>query len=219
MLAVSVLAACTAPGPQESPAARSAVTPSTVASTVAPSQGTPSPVRTTSAATSSPGGGLAAFEDALRCENEELGFRVEYPSEWWANERIDPEEALTPIPSCTYFAPHPVDLRPNAAVPAGVAIRFDVREGGVERWETAHDEILSREETSVDGRDGVVWEVAPTPSAGFIPEGSLVYEYIITLDGGARLVAATDNILQPDAAYEQSKAILDRMMGTITLDR
>lgn len=214
MLAVSVLAACTAPGPQESPAARSAVTPSTVA----PSLDAPSPVGASSGATSTPADGAGSFQDPQRCENEELGFSVGYPSAWWANERIDPAEALTPIPSCNYFAPDPVDLRPNAAVPAGIAIRFDLREGRVERWETAHDEILSREETSVDGHDAVVWEVAPTPSAGFIPEGSLVYEYIITLDGDARMVAATDNILQTDAAYEQSKAILDRMMETIDLD-
>lgn len=158
------------------------------------------------------------FADAQRCENEELGFSVEYPSGWWANERIDAEWVLTPIPSCNYFAPDPVDLQPNAALPAGIAIRFDLRGSQVEMWETAHDEILSREETTVDGHDAVVWEVAPTPSAGFVPEGSLTYEYIITLRGGERLVATTDNILQPDVAYEESKAVLDRMMETIGID-
>ena len=61
------------------------------------------------------------------CTNEEFGFTVSYPAGWWANEALTPEDpALTPIPACTYFAEAPVELQPNAGLPAGIAVIVDV---------------------------------------------------------------------------------------------
>ena len=154
--------------------------------------------------------------DAAECENEALGYEVDYPGEWWANERVEPEDAnLTAIAACQYFAPNEVELQPNAGLPNGIAIHFEIPDQPIDPPE---DEILSEEDTTVDERDARAVETEPAPQAGFVPEGSRVYSYIVELDDDSRLVARTDNILQDDALYEESKAILDAMMETLEID-
>lgn len=210
ILAAGMLAACTgAPGatailtPTPSPAEATA-TPTASPSPTGTATVSPSPTR---------GGPLGDAED---CENEELGYAVDYPGDWWANERIEPEDDnLTPIPACQYFAPNEVELQPNAGLPNGIAIHFDIPDQPID---LSTDEILSDEETTVDDRDARVVESEPEPQPGFVPEGSLVYRYVIELDDGRQLVASTDNILQDDALYEDSKGILDAMMDTLDID-
>jgi len=141
---------------------------------------------------------------------------VKYPADWWANERVEPEdESLTPIPACQYFAPSEVELQPNAGLPNGIAIQFDVPN---QRIDPPEDEIIDEEERTVDDRDARVMETEPAPQPGFVPEGSRIYRYIVELHDGRQLVASTDNILQDDAAYQQSKNVLDAMMESLELD-
>ena len=219
ILATAALAACTGtPGtdggatPTPSPTLAT-TSPSPTATPSATETETASPTATESETpTPTQGGPLG---DASECENEELDYEVEYPGDWWANERIEPDDDnLTPIPACQYFAPNEVDLQPNAGLPNGLAIWFDLPTEGV----VLDGEIISEDEVTLDGHDARVVEREPTPSAGFVPEGSRVYQYIIELDDGRQLTAITDNILQDDARYEEAKPILDAMMETLDLD-
>src|SRR5690606_18356056 len=84
---VATLAACTATGDPTSSALM--LTPSPDASESAGAPSTASPTLTPSSTASSSTGGTG-FDDEAECENPELGYEVEYPADWWANERIDP---------------------------------------------------------------------------------------------------------------------------------
>lgn len=182
--------------------------------TTADETASPSPVptsATTESASPSPAEDSASA-DVAECENTELGYTVEYPADWWANERVEPDFAGgTPIPGCTYFAPKPVELQPNAGLPGGIAIWFDTPSAGAPE---AQGEVLDREETTVDGQDAVVIEYEP-PVGSFSPEGTVIYEYLVTTDDGV-LAALTDAFRHPD--YEPNKRILDAMMESLELE-
>lgn len=211
ILVTGVLLACTG-SPRLDTGETPSASPTALATATQTATATASP---TADDTASPtqGGPLG---DAAECENEELGYEVDYPGDWWANERIEPEDDnLTPIPACQYFAPTEVELQPNAGLPNGIAIRFEIVEQDVD---PAKEEILSDDTTTVDGHDARVVETEPAPQPGFVPEGSQVYRYIVELDDDRQLVATTDDILQDSARYEESKAILDAMMETLEID-
>ena len=215
----TVLAACSGPpGPEttdsaSSPAAAASHTP--VTTVAASSTQPPTPDGETSSASPGPtqGGPLG---DARECENEVLGYEVDYPGEWWANDRVEPEDDdLTAIAACQYFAPNEVELQPNAGLPNGIAVYFEIQDQPIDPPES---EILSEEDTTVDELDARIVETEPAPQAGFIPEGSRMYSYLVDLEDGSQLVARTDNILQDDALYQESKAILDAMMETLEIE-
>lgn len=214
LLAGLALTACggEAPSPSVDPISSA---PSASAGVTATPMPTPAP--SASAAATAPSSPAGAFDDPQACENEELGYAIEYPGDWWANERIDPDdEALTPIAACQYFAPTAVQLQPNAGLPNGLAIWFRIPEGGMIVGEG--DETLSRRETTIDGHDALVVEIVPQPQPGFVPEDSRTYLYAVELGGSRVLVASTDDILQDRATYEASREVLDAMMATIAID-
>lgn len=218
LVAALVLAACTG-----SPGVDTGDTPSALPSATA-TAAAPSPTGddVTASATASASPTDGPLGDAAECENEELGYEVEYPEDWWANERIEPDEpTLTPIPECMYFAREPVDLRPNAGLPAGLAVHFDIREGqealDPELMES-YGEVLGQDEDTVDDRPAVVWETEVTNGTSFTPAGSRTYQYVIELEDGSQLVAITDSVHQDEEDYEATKPILDAMMDSLELD-
>ncbi|HSJ00183.1 MAG TPA: hypothetical protein VLA59_07350 [Patescibacteria group bacterium] len=214
LTAVATLTACAASNGSPTSSAPMA-TPNETANQAATVS--PAPSRTASTSPTSTPTEDGGFEDATECESTELGYEVEYPADWWANERIEPGEddpGLTPILACTFFAAEPVQLEPNTGLPAGIAIQIEV----ADEEPVVSGETLDEEVVEIDGRDAVRRTVQPTPSPGFIPEGSLMYRYVIELEDGSFLLASTDNILQDDAAYEESRTILDTMMETIEID-
>lgn len=174
---------------------------------------TPAETTTLSASPALP----SPFDDPQSCTNQELGYRVDYPNDWWANERIEPgadDPGFTAITACTFFAPEPIELQPNAGLPSGIAIQFRT----VDSLPAINGEILSEETTTVAGREAVVREEQPEPQPGFVPEGSLVYRYAIELGEDRYLLASTDSILQDEAAYDETRPILDAMMSTIEIE-
>ncbi len=203
LVAVVVLSvsACASPA-GDSPAPAEPTSPADTASPAVTPAGRPSP---------SPTRTEAAFEDPRRCENDELGFAVSYPGDWWANPRIEGEGGAQPIPACTYFAPDEVDLQPGTDDLTGVAIRFDLVDADVSR----SGEVIFEDEVPVDGRSTVVVELEPEPQLGFVPEGARIYRYLVGMNG-SDLVATADDIHHD--AYEENKEILDRMMQTIEID-
>lgn len=216
ILLAGVLAACTGqPRPDTTGTTSPSPTPITTATETAIATASPTSDGETASATASPAQG-GPLGNAQECENEELEYEVEYPGDWWANERVEPEDDnLTPIPACQYFAPSEVELQPNAGLPNGIAIRFDIPNQEIA---VPDDEILNEDDTTVDEHDARVVETEPAPQPGFVPEGARMYRYIITLEDGRQLIATTDNILTDDALYEESKAILDAMIETLEID-
>lgn len=149
--------------------------------------------------------------EAQSCTNEAIGFTVDYPEGWWANERIEPDFAGgTPIEACTYFAPQPVELAPNAGLPSGIAVWFDVET----QFQTT-GETLSEEEETVDGREALVVETEATREGGFTPEGTLTYVYVVDMADGRQLLAQTTTLYIDQDEYEDAKQILDAMMETL----
>jgi hypothetical protein len=183
---------------------------------VTPTSSTPPPsadgVRTPDPAPSASMSGSLGLEG--RCENEALGYVVGHPNDWWVNEEIAADAALTPVPACQYFAPTAVDLQPNAGLPAGLAIWFELRDVAPR----ADGEVRRSDEVTVDGRNAVVVEFEPTPQAGFVPEGAVVRQYHVELADGTFLVATTDTIHQDASAFRDSAVILDHMMETIEIE-
>lgn len=213
--ALALAAACTtttvvspSAGSETASAATASPTPDP---TPSPSAAGPSaPARASASAASSEG----PLGDAESCDNEAIGFSVDYPEGWWANEDVEPDFAGgTPIPACTYFGPEPVELRPNAGLPQGIAIWFDVET----QFEFTGD-TLSEEETTVDGRSAVAMETEATGAGGFTPEGTRTYAYVVALADGRQLLAQTTTVYIDEETYADAKPILDAMMESLEFD-
>lgn len=154
------------------------------------------------------------FPDGQRCEYQPLGYSVGYPADWFANEAVVPEDpALTPVEACQYFGEQPVDVMPNAGLPATAAIIFAVHPAVPPMSEGA--ELLSSEELTVDGQPAIVREVQGTIDGPFFGAGDRAYEYLITLDESAVLQVSTTSDALGD--YETHRVVLDRMMQTLDL--
>jgi hypothetical protein len=190
------------------------VDPSTV---VAEPSASASPSRATSRSPS-PSPSVEGVPDGQRCTNDELGFSVEYPADWWANEAVVPDDAaLTPIPACTYFAEEPVELQPNAGLPGGIAVIVDVADEPAGPGPTSV-EVVERRETQVDGRPAVVEELEWTEDTGFQRAGDRMYSYRIQLAEGGTLVVATDTSVSgaDERTYAEHRDVLDRMMESLS---
>jgi hypothetical protein len=149
------------------------------------------------------------------CENEPLGYAVDYPADWWANERIVTDPELTPIEACQYFAEEPVELQQNAGLPPDVAIV-----AGLEDAPAGNPQqpirVLAEREVEVAGRPARVREIEWTADTGFQRVGDRSYAYRIDLPNGETLRFGTLD-QQPSVRYEARKAVLDAMMETLRL--
>lgn len=184
------------------------------------SSGTASPTLTAdpTTASSSPSPSAEVFPNGNRCTNEEFGFSVSYPGDWWANEEVVPEDpALTPIPACTYFAEEPVEVRPNAGVPPQVAIIVALADEPPGDYRAPVEVVESREVT-VGGRRGTVEEVVWTEDTVFMAAGDRSYRYEISPPSGEAMSVGTSSTATL-GAYADHKAILDRMMETVEFGR
>ena len=128
----------------------------------------------------------------------------------YANEEIPPSEGLDGIAACRFFASAPFEVQPNAGLPPSVAIGFQ----RVADEPPAGGTLIRTETMTVDGRQATVREFE-AESGGFLPPGTLIYEYLVPLDGGDVLVVSTDS--SRDGDYEQHREVLDLMMRTLSL--
>lgn len=169
---------------------------------------TPSATESTSVQpTPSPSSSAAAF---YPCENSVEGYVVDVPQDWFANPEVTAPEGGDDVPACRYFAPAEFEVRPNAGLPPTVAIGFQP----VDSIAPAGGTELSRRDTTVAGRDALVREVE-TAGGGFMPAGTLVYEYYISLDDGTYLWVSTDS--SRDGDYAEHRAVMDQMMTTLEI--
>lgn len=72
--------------------------------------------------------------------------------------------------------------------------------------------LLSSRTTTVDGCAATAREYE-TGEGAFMPPGTLVYEYLIALDGGGFLLAGTDSTRDGD--YAEHKRVLELMLQTL----
>ena len=159
----------------------------------------------------------AGFENANRCTNDEAGYSVDYPADWWANEPVVPEPGLTPIAPCVAFAEAPVELIPNSQLPPSVSISGGITEPPPPDA-TQPIEILSSRDTDVAGRPAEVIEMRWTEDVLFFRAGDRLYEYRIELPTGQTLLFSTHmNELIDAATYDGYKSVLDKMMETLEI--
>lgn len=148
--------------------------------------------------------------DAQTCTNDEDGYRVSYPEDWHTNSgRV--------TTSCQYFAPEPIELRPGTE-PTGVAIAFRVEPIAYERMASEvvggrGEELTSRGETTVAGRDALVVDARSTGGA-LLPEGTRSHRYVVDL-GERTMIASTDDT--GDASLDERRRILEAMVETLEL--
>jgi hypothetical protein len=191
-------------GPSESPM------PSSTPSPTPQETGAPSAVPSASAS-------AGAFENGNHCVNDEAGYAVDYPADWWANEAIATEPGLTPIAACIAFAEDAIDLVPNSELPPDVAIVAGVTEPPA-GMPTDSVELIDSREIEVAGRPATISEVRWTNDEIFFRAGDRLYEYRIQLPSGQILIVGTrTNEVIDDAAYENHKEVLDAMMETLEL--
>ncbi len=152
----------------------------------------------------------ASTEPALSqsCPNATDGYTVDYPADWFANDEIQPRGQLDGVPACRYFAPRPFEALPNAGVPPTVAIGSQL----VPEPPLVIGTLLSSRTRTVDGRAATAREYETGEGAFMLP-GTLVYEYLIALDGGGFLLAGTDSTRDGD--YAEHKRVLDLMLQTL----
>jgi hypothetical protein len=146
------------------------------------------------------------------CTNEEVGYEVDYPAEWNVNED-------NIIPACSVFDPGRAELPEVGEIPADLAVV--IREQRVE-FDRVTDfegdptiEVLSQEETTVDGRSAYVVEYEHT-GEGMYPEGMVTYGYFVNIEPFT-LTAITHDLEEAEPpSYDERKEILDAMMASLT---
>jgi hypothetical protein len=157
---------------------------------------------------------LHGFDDVAleqSCTNVAYGFSVEYPRGWLAN-------GGDGLPPCSAFDPRDVDMPAASEIPTAIAIvitREMVSFGQVTDF--ANDpslEVLSIEETIVDGRRAVVAELEHT-GEGLYDRGHRQFAYFTDV-GQHTLIAVTHGGAETDPpTYAERKRILEAMMAAL----
>jgi hypothetical protein len=149
---------------------------------------------------------VAAVELTQRCTNPEEGYTVSLPRGWYYNETVE-ADGTDDVAACRFFSPSDFEVRPGSGV-SDVAI-------GISRESTAPR--AEGEATTVGGKPTIVLETEATDDS-FDPAGTRYYQYWIDI-GDEWLVATTSDAPTWVGEYEDNKAVLDAMMGTLTFGK
>lgn len=152
----------------------------------------------------------ALFGGVETCVSE-AGYTVRFPATWYTN------PATGDWPACSWFAPEPFDVSVNAPPPDDVWISMGVVDGVV--GYTSITPIYMTEELSIAGYEGHRAEFGPSTldEIESRPEYR-AYHYVMPFEEfGATFAAGTDVDSADD--YTLAKAVLDRIMATISFER
>lgn len=201
------LAGCSAEQPADEETATE--TPAPTGSATTDDVGEPTEAEATPDETASDGSAADADGDDLEfttCEADDI--TVDYPDSWTVYEDAD-------VPPCRVFHPEPIEDYVGESQHYAARLYIDpVEFEDATSTSNTLSEELSREETTVDGRDAVLTELESTGEA-MLPQGERSYSYIVDLDGMI-LVGTTTSV--GDTDYERDKQVLDRMMETLSVD-
>jgi hypothetical protein len=148
-----------------------------------------------------------AMAETRECVDRAEGFAVEFPAGW----HTDDEAVMGP---CALFHPEPFRVPRDSEVPLELAVMI-----GFQRvpfatlaGEMMGRRVISREETTVDGR-AAVRILAETTGEGLHDAGIRYYEYVVDL-GEETMTAATYDFDAGGFPFERRRRILDDMMAT-----
>lgn len=157
----------------------------------------------------------ALFGEVDTCASE-AGYTVTFPASWYTNPATDG------VPACAWFAPEPFDasmrrVATNPPPPDGVWISMGVADGGV--GYTSVTPTCMTEDLSIGGYHGHRAEVGPSTLDEIAARPDYrAYHYVIPFEEfGPTFVAGTDVDMADE--YPLSKAVLDRVIATISFDR
>jgi hypothetical protein len=145
------------------------------------------------------------------CTNVAYGFSVDYPRGWLTN-------GGDGLPPCSAFDPRDVDMPAASEIPTAIAIVITREMVSFEQvTDFANDpsvEVLSIEETTVDGRHAVVAELEHT-GEGLYDRGHRQFAYFTDV-GQHTLIAVTHGGAEADPpTYAERKRILEVMMAAL----
>lgn len=151
------------------------------------------------------GGATAPVTETQSCTNEELGYTVAFPADWFTN---DPAAA----PPCTYFDPDPVEV-PEATEFLDVAVSVSRVDGPVESLiRDDATEVLTEQPAQIGGRNAVRVEGRAT-GMGLLDEGTRTYRVLVDLGGSRTLVFSTQDMDGVD--YDRAAEVLDGIADSL----
>lgn len=152
----------------------------------------------------------AAVEVTTECVNPAEGYAVRYPASW----HVNTGEILGP---CALFDPEPIEVPRDSEVPIEIAVMIDMEP--VPFTSVAGDVLgrreISRERTTVDGREAVRIE-AETTGEGLHPPGIRFYQYLADLGDTTMIAVTYDAGTLP---FERRRRVLDAMMSNFDFQR
>lgn len=161
------------------------------------------PHAATSASPSAAGDALAG--GMRECVDGEQGFSVAYPASW----HPDRDEVVGP---CALFHPDPFEVPRDSEVPIEIAVMIGIQPVAYREisGETMGRRVISRESTTVDGREAVRI-LGETTGEGLHDAGIRMYEYLVDL-GEETLIAVTYDAGTPP--FQEGRRVLDAMMAS-----
>jgi hypothetical protein len=190
-----------------SPGASVEATPTATAASSLP-VATPSAVASPSSATPAPSPSAAW----VTCVNPHVGYAIDYPAGWYTTS-IRPEEI------CTQFHPNEFTIPVGGEYPL-TALMVHGSTDPQDAWPVESDPgmiVLLREDTTVNGRRAIRYEVRFTPEA-MLGDGTMRYGYQVEWDGGVFEVASMADPGVPAADYAAWKTIVDDAVRSADLD-
>jgi hypothetical protein len=154
--------------------------------------------------------GDPAMAERAECHNRTEGYVVEYPAGW----NVNSNDILGP---CRLFNPGPIQIPRDSELPIDIAVTIWLEPVDFETLtgEVMGRRVISREETTVDGREAMRIE-GETTGEGLHDRGIRTYEYFVHL-GDTTMAASTYDV--GDLPFERKRRILDDMMETFDFVR
>jgi hypothetical protein len=145
-------------------------------------------------------------EPMAECIDRTEGYAVRYPADW----HVNTGDMLGP---CALFDPAPIEVPVASELPLEIAIAIGFEPVPFETLagEVLGRRILSREPTTVDGREAMRIEGEST-GEGLHDRGIRSYQYVVDL-GDTSMIAVTYDVGEP--AFERKRQVLDAMMATL----
>ncbi|MBW3664906.1 MAG: hypothetical protein KY469_17555 [Actinobacteria bacterium] len=131
-------------------------------------------------------------------------FSIDHPRDWATN--------TGDAPPCRAFHPDEFGQIENEALHYAVRLYIDPVEFDRVANSDEQHEIVTREDTEVDGHRAILEERVES-GQGLAPEGTRTYVYVIEVNPEETMIVATYSI--GDTDYERDKDVMDRMVDSL----